>query len=233
MTARSTPLRAERIRKISRRKQKPVRGGETANPAREREQKTLDDQRKLFVDVPVRDAEWEPFPYADATVPDAALEEAKHKAIEAMGEWGVLSESSRRSGLGRYTLTKMLRDDPLFRLRMSAAKKNCIERLEREMIRRGQLKGGELAAIYVTKHNIKKYREIQRVELTGRNGAPVAYVDAKAELLKRLEEIVRKQKPEAEAIVVGEKPKLIKGGSDEGQVQVKKIKQGKWQESRK
>ena len=35
----------------------------------------------------------------------------------------------------------------------STPRKNCIERIEREMIRRGQIKGGELAGIYVTKHN--------------------------------------------------------------------------------
>jgi len=125
----------------------------------------------------------------------------------------------------------LMRNDAAFRKRMRGAQKNCIERIEREMIRRAQLKGGELAGIYITKHNILKYREIQRVELTGKGGAPVAYIDAKAELLKRLEEIVRKQKASDEVMVVGggRGPRLLKGGGSEGkgEIEVRKVDKGK------
>lgn len=135
----------------------------------------------------------------------------------------MLVESSRESGLGRWVLQRLMKSDDEFRLRMVTAKRNCMERIEREMIRRGQIKGGDLAAIFVTKHNIPKYREINRVELTGKGGGPVATVDMKAELLKRIEAIALKQN--ASQIAVGEKgPRLLKGGSDaEGVKGVRKV----------
>jgi len=192
---------------------------------RARLQKTKSMQDHIFHSVPVRDEDWSEIPLADADVSDAELESAKEKAIHAMTEWGVLVESSRASGIGRHTLYRMMKADPVFRLRMTAARKNNDERIEREMRRRGQIKGGELAAIFVMKHNIKRYREIQRVELTGKGGAPVAYIDAKAELLKRLEALALKSKG-TEAIAVGEKPRLLKGGSDGEGVEVKRVSKG-------
>jgi len=173
--------------------------------------------------IPAPDETWEEVPFADATLPEKEIPAAKSRAVKAMFSWGVLVESSRASRLGRYTLNKLMKADPEFRSRMSGAKRNCMERVEREMIRRGMLSRGELAAIYITKHNIPKYQEIQRVELTGKNGAPVAYVDAKAELLRRLEAIALKAS-ESQRQVVGGKPQLVKGSEGLIEVGVRKSK---------
>jgi hypothetical protein len=182
----------------------------------------------MFLWVPDRD--WEPVPFADADVSARELPRAKELAIKAFSEWGVLVEASRASRIGRDKLHEYMRQDPVFNRRMKVARRNCIERVEREMIRRGMIAKGELAAIFTLKHNKSRYREIQRVELTGRNGAPVAYVDAKAELLKRLEGLAIKSQA-VEAQVVGDRrPRLISGGSDAQEasgVQVKKIDSGK------
>ena len=200
---------------------------ESANRSRDRIQKDKKLSESVF-SAPVRDAEWAKVPFGDATVPEKELEAAKSRAVEAMTEWGVLVESSRASGLGRDVLYRMMRADEVFRLRMRVAKRNCMERIEREMIRRGQLKGGDLAGIFVTKHNIPKYREIQRVELTGKGGGPVGYVDVKGELLKRLESLATKRQASDTPIAVGEKPRigLLKGGSDNAERKIRKAESG-------
>lgn len=180
---------------------------------------------RLIAAIPFPDADWPAIPFADADVAAGQLAEAKDKAVRAMQEWGVMVEASRESGIGRDSLRRHMKNDPVFRRRMQVALQNNNERIEREMRKRGQLKSGELAAIFVMKHNIKKYREIQRVELTGKGGGPVGYVDAKAELLKRIEAMVIKSR-EPDAVAVGGKPKLLKGGSS-GKVEIRKIDQGK------
>ena len=181
--------RTSQRRRTSR--EKPAVVGEHT---RARLQKTRDEQEKLFNETPVRDADWQKLPLTDDIVTDAELPAAKLRAIDAMGEWGVMVEASRASGIGRYNLYQLMKVDDVFRRRMLHARKNCIERIEREMIRRGQTKGGELAGIYVTKHNIPRYREIQRVELSGKGGGPVLHADVKSELLKRLESLALKQR---------------------------------------
>jgi hypothetical protein len=214
--------REQAKRRNLRLRQKVEQSESGGNRTRERNKKDKAVSEVIF-SAPVRDADWKPLPFGDATVPDRELPAAKDRAVHAMGEWGVLVESSRESGLGRWVLQRLMKSDETFRLRMVHAKRNCMERIEREMIRRGQLKGGDLAGIFVTKHNIPKYREVQRVELTGKGGGPVGYVDMKAELLKRIESIALKQN--AGQIAVGEKgPRLLKGGSDaEGVKGVRKV----------
>lgn len=224
------------IRQVRVRQAKKKRGSATAKHRGTGSQPNARVSRKKELAVadsamtlPAPDAQWKLVPFADETVPDSELPAAKDRAVRAMFDWGVLVEASRESGLGRYVLTRHMKSDEVFRLRMQGAKRNCMERVEREMIRRGMIPRGELAAIYVTKHNIPKYREIQRVELTGRGGAPVAYIDAKAELLRRLEAIALKGKGQDDtAIAVGDRPRLMKGGSD-GKAEVHTIKKAKGQ----
>lgn len=160
------------------------------------------------------DRNWEPIPFADADVPPGKLEHAKKLAIDAMAEWGVYVEASRASRIGRNKLQEYMRADPAFKLRMRGAKKNNDERIEREMRRRAQLPKGELAAIFVMKHNIRRYREVQRLELTGAGGGPVTYADIKSELLKRVEQIALKQSQGAVAVGERERPRLLKGSGD-------------------
>lgn len=188
--------------------------------------KKRDTSASNFLHLLIPDREWAPIPFTDADVEPSQLPEALDKAVHAMAEWGVLVEASRASGIGRSRLYKYMRADAVFKARMIDARKNNNERIEREMRARGMLPKGELAAIFVMKHNIPRYREIQRVELTGKNGGPVAYADAKQELLRRLESIALKGQA-VDAVVVGEKPRLIRGGSDNAEgVQVKKVDKG-------
>lgn len=210
--------RAQARHQSVRRRQK-VKPEEPANHARKQKQK---EELQAVFSAPVRDADWVKIPFTDALPAEAKLEHAQALAIDAMAEWGVLVEASRASGIGRDMLYRMMKADELFKKRMMHAKRNCMERIEREMIRRGQLKGGDLAGIYVTKNNLPRYREIQRVELTGKGGGPVGYVDVKAELLKKLESIALKSR-QGEAVAVGERPKLLKGGSDAEVGKVRKV----------
>lgn len=220
-TARRTFVRQEKARAKA-----SAKG--SGNHARTRNQKTkgnLSGALDLLYRAP--DHDWGPIPFTDADVPEDARAAAMDRAVQAMTEWGVVVEASRASGIGRWTLYKYMRNDPVFRKRMMDARRNNDERIEREMRRRGQLPKGELAAIFVMKHNIPRYREIQRVELTGKGGGPVAYADAKQELLRRLESIALKGQA-VDAVVVGERPKLLRGGSGDGEeINIKKIDKGK------
>lgn len=133
------------------------------------------------------DAELPPLPLPAAKIADEAKPAAKILAIKAMQEWGVQLESSRASGMGRWQLQREMKNDSDFKQSMVSAKRECFERVEREMIKRAQYKGGDLAAIFTMKNNMRRYREVSRVELTGKDGAPLNQVDAmKAELLERL-----------------------------------------------
>lgn len=129
-------------------------------------------------------------PHPRDKVPPAQLAQAKIQAVEAMQEFGVLVEASRASGMGRYQLLFQARPDEgdvEFAADIRKARRECQERLEAAFVQRGMTKGGDLAGIFYLKHNTKRYREVQRVELTGRDGAPLNMYDAaKAELLTRL-----------------------------------------------
>lgn len=149
---------------------------------------TLDNRRQWWKAlVPL-----EPFPpHPRDKMPEKDLTQSKVQAIEAMQEFGVLVEASRASGIGRYQLEWLLRKNPEgeneFRTDMIRAKRECQERLEGAFIARGRTRGGDLAGIFYLKHNRERYREIQRVELTGKDGSPLQALDAaKAELLLRL-----------------------------------------------
>lgn len=229
MNAKHNPKHVARRRqndKLARDLKQSRKSGNRTHAHLQKDDSILRTIEKIIAVVPLPDDDWKQIPFADADVPSGELQSAKDAAVMAMQQWGVLVEASRESGIGRDRLKHYLRTDDLFKQRMRAAKVNNDEKIERELRRRGQIKGGELAGIYITKHNIKKYREIQRLELTGRGGGPVAYTEAKAELLKRLESLALKSQA-TDAIVVGEKPRLIKGGSDAEGPKVKHVEKGK------
>ena len=106
----------------------------------------------------------------------------------------------RFSGYGRIALNDLLKSDTDFRKMMWAAKQEGLDELETAMQLRGSLPRGDLAGIFILKHNRERYREVQRVELTGRDGAPVAYVDAKEELLRRVQQALTRGAVEVKAV---------------------------------
>lgn len=116
----------------------------------------------------------------------ADLEAAKVLACEGMRAYGTKVYACRLSGMGRATLNDLLKSDPEFKRALWLAKQEGLDELETAMRLRGSLPRGDLAGIFILKHNRERYREVQRVELTGKDGAPVAYTDAKAELLQRI-----------------------------------------------
>jgi hypothetical protein len=140
---------------------------------------------------------WEYFPQIQPLLPapkakvsEKDLPQAKLQAIEAMQEFGVLVECSRASGMGRWQLENMVRKDSPdqeFRAGIIKARRECLDRLEGAFVARGLAKGGDLSGIFYMKNNLKKYREIQRVELTGKDGVPFNQMDAlRVELIARL-----------------------------------------------
>jgi hypothetical protein len=102
------------------------------------------------------------------------------------------------------------------------AKQELLDVLETAMIARGMQPRGDLAGIFITKHNRKRYLEVQRVELTGRDGAPVTYLDAKEELLRRIAAVEQRGAIPVEAVAGSHRPQLL-GGSDAEKVQIHKV----------
>lgn len=159
-------------------------------------------------------------PLPSAIVPEKELPPAKLRAIQAVQEFGVWVEASRASGMGRDQLYRLRKADPAFNRELLQARRECFERVEREMIRRALFKGGDLAGIYVLKNNIPRYREISRVELTGKNGGPLSYTDAaKAEILRRLAQLTARQGLEGkEELIIegsaGSRPQLVAGSPE-------------------
>lgn len=164
-----------------------------------------------------------PLPDTYARPLERYIPQAKLAAIDAMRRHGVIAEACRASGIGRSVLYELMKSDPDFRLRMQHARQERFDELERAMIERGGYFKGDLAGIFALKHNRKRYREVSRVELTGKEGGPVAYVDAKAELLRRLEQIAARSAPAQLAGSGGSRgPELV----TDGEVEVRKITRG-------
>lgn len=159
----------------------------------------------------------------------AELEPAKMLACEGMRRTGTKIYASKMSGIGRSALNDLLKSDPEFRRAMWAARQELYDQLETAMIRRGMLPRGDLAGIFITKHNRRRYHEVQRVELTGKDGAPVAYVDAKEELLRRIAAAQSRGAIDVEAVAAGSGgsrgPALV-GGSQSEQVKASVRKSG-------
>jgi hypothetical protein len=165
-----------------------------------------------------------PLPRDKVTEKDLAF--AKTAAIEAMQEFGVLVEAGRASGMGHYQIAHAARadeGDKEFAADIRRARRQCQERLEGAFLARGMTKGGDLAGIFYLKHNLLRYREVSRLELTGKDGAPIQVIDAaKAQLLERLGKLAesvgsREGLEGRQEIVVGGSagsgrgPRLLKG----------------------
>lgn len=131
---------------------------------------------------------------------------AKKLAIIAVRTHGVLVEACRASGIGRMVMTQLMRDDKEFRLEMSAARKDRLEEIERSMFERGSYPRGDTMSTFALTHNTRRYREVSRVELTGKDGEPIALESVKASILERLSKLTASLAADAEIVpaAVGE-----------------------------
>ncbi len=158
---------------------------------------------------------------ATYTRPDNMIS-AKAKAIDGMREHGVIAEACRASRIGRQVLLEEMKTDAAFRRAMKHAHAECMDELERAMIERGRYSRGDLAGIFVLKHNRLKYREDKiSVEHTGKDGGPILHAEVKDELLRRLDKLADAMA--TDAVVVGSKrgPALVSEG--DGARRVKRV----------
>jgi hypothetical protein len=144
----------------------------------------------------------------------ADLDAAKRRAIRAMREHGVLAEASRAGPIGRRVMYQLMKEDPAFRQQIRDAKSECLDDLERAMIARGKYSKGDLAGIFVMKHNRPRYADgPTRIELTGKDGGPVLHADAKEELGRRLDKLAAALQGDALDVVGQRKgPALVSEG---------------------
>lgn len=143
----------------------------------------------------------------------ADLAAAMVRAVEAMREHGVLSEASRSSRIGRDVLRRLIMSNKEFKRAMRDAHAECMDELERAMIARGRYAKGDLAGIFVLKHNRAKYREDSlKVEHTGKDGGPILTQEVKQSLADRLTKLA--DALATDAVVVGDRkgPALVSDG---------------------
>lgn len=146
--------------------------------------------RRVFVNVRLRPKD---IPAAQALV------------LEQIMEHGGPTEACVQAGVGRATFYDWLQE-PEFRKAYNNARKiwraSVIGDVERSFVERSQVRD-TLAGIFLLKHNTKRYREVSRVELSGRDGGPIVTLEAKEELIRRLEKLAGSVKPDVKAVVGG------------------------------
>ena len=120
---------------------------------------------------------------------------AKALVLEQIMEHGGPTEACVNAGVGRATFYDWL-SEPEFRKAYNQARgvwrASMVGDVERSFGERAQLRD-TLAGIFLLKHNTKRYREVNRVELSGRDGGPILTLDAKVELIRRLVKMTERQ----------------------------------------
>jgi hypothetical protein len=136
------------------------------------------------------------------------IPKAKALFLMAWEATGFASEACKAAGIGRRTFYDWLQTDSEFKSQAIAARKvwrtNVMADLEASMALRGQYKD-TLSGIFLLKHNTKRYREVSRVQLSGPDGGPIMTIDAKEELIRRIEKIAERMES---------KPIIAAGGSE-------------------
>lgn len=118
--------------------------------------------------------------------------ECKRKFLAAFAEWGNISAGCQAAGIGRKTYYEWTDErnpiyDPEFAQGVIDAREAVIDALEQKAFQRADDKS-DLMMIFTLKNNRERYAEKpSRVELTGKDGGPVGYIDVKEELLKKLQ----------------------------------------------
>lgn len=133
---------------------------------------------------------------------------AKALFINTWIECGKIWLAAQSVGIGRRTFYDWMVSDLEFRAEVKRARKiwrsSLVPEVEEGMRERAASKD-TLAGIFILKHNTKRYREVSRVQLTGADGGPILTLDAKEELIRRLEKMLER---------ANEKPILTAGGSE-------------------
>lgn len=123
---------------------------------------------------------------------DQDVPHAKSLFLEAWERTGYISEACRAAGIGRRTYYEWITKDPEFKAQAKESRKiwraTAMEDLETSFAERGASRD-TLAGIFLLKHNKRRYREVSRVELSGPDGGPMVTIEAKEELIKRLERL--------------------------------------------
>jgi len=152
---------------------------------------------------------------------------AKAMVLDGLMEHGSPSRACADAGVGRRTYYDWLYEgNKEFGKQVGKARaiwrQSCIPDVEASFMARAQVRD-TLAGIVLLKNNTKRYREVSRVELSGRDGGPILTLDAKEELIRRLEKLAGSVKPQVKQIVggveVGEVRRgplgVVRAGSDE------------------
>lgn len=142
----------------------------------------------------------------DTHLSDEQIPTAKALVLEQICEHGSPTTACIHAGVGRRTFYEWLHEsDGTFRKAYVEARKvwraSAIADTESAFALRAQWKD-TLAGIFLLKHNTKRYREVNRLQLSGPDGGPILTADVKELLVQRLAKLVER----AEV-----KPKLIAG----------------------
>lgn len=152
-----------------------------------------------------------PIPYAlkviDRNLLDRDIPAAKALVLDQICEHGSPTQACLAAGVGRRTFYGWLNEsDDTFKRQYIEARRvwraSAIGDVESAFSLRAQYKD-TLAGIFLLKHNTKRYREVNRVQLSGPDGGPIVTIDAKEALIDRLEKLIAKAQ-EKPALAVGD-----------------------------
>jgi hypothetical protein len=122
--------------------------------------------------------------------------------LEQIEQHGSPTGAAIHAGVGRRTFYGWLREDE-FRKRYHEARRvwraSTIDDVEAAFGSRAQVRD-TLAGIVLLKNNRKRYREVQRVEMSGPDGGPIVTLEAKEELIKRLERMQERLEQRAQTV---------------------------------
>jgi hypothetical protein len=145
----------------------------------------------------------------DSNLSPSEIPTAKALVLEQICEHGSPTVACIHAGVGRRTFYQWLHEnDGAFRKAYGEARRiwraSAIADIESAFSVKAQFKD-TLAGIFLLKHNTKRYREVSRVQLSGPDGGPIMTLDAKEELIRRIEKIAERMES---------KPIIAAGGSE-------------------
>jgi hypothetical protein len=136
-------------------------------------------------------------PGRERLAPADSREALKAAFLVAYTKWGNVTVGCRAAGIPRRSYYDWIAKDKAFANAVDAAREEVLDDLEEEMFKRARDKS-DLLMIFTLKHNRDRYRETPRVEVAVKPSVLVEYRDAKAELLKRLDQLANRRDGVAE-----------------------------------
>lgn len=139
-------------------------------------------------------------------LPDHMVPQAKAIVLEQICDHGHVTRACVAAGVGRRTFYGWLHEpDGVFKKEYIEARRvwraSMIGDVEGAFSERAQYRD-TLAGIFLLKHNTKRYREVSRLELTGKDGGPIVTADARDKLIERLDKLLDRS---------GSKPQIAAG----------------------